>query len=104
MFDTEQVIYGEFWASVYQEALKLIAHSSLPLSLYNMYTRACANYGEEVMGRSYSSYVSRRFYPTTSRMDEGLGYHPKGKRRISASSSSEEIARGLISLDIMANA
>ena len=34
MFDTEQVIYGEFWVSVYQEALKLIAHSSMPLSLY----------------------------------------------------------------------
>lgn len=56
------------------------------------------------MGGSYSSYVSRRFYPTTSRMDEGPGYHPKGKRRISASSSSKEIARGLISLDVMTNA
>ncbi len=39
MFDTEQVIYGEFWVSVYQEALKFIAHSSMPLLLYSMYAR-----------------------------------------------------------------
>jgi len=31
MFDTERVIYGEFLVSVYREALKLIAHSSMPL-------------------------------------------------------------------------
>ena len=39
MFDTEQVIYGEFWVSVYQEALKFIAHSSMPLLLYSMDAR-----------------------------------------------------------------